>query len=80
MNQNPNTKPSILEMLFENRNKSYGAYAIRTSYDTTMLKAVFATTSLLVIFVVSFYLLKADVIEKSFALTDPNIIVQFQDL
>lgn len=43
------TRPTWEDILFENRNKEYGAYAIRKSYDDNVTKA-----SLIMIFVASF--------------------------
>lgn len=38
-----NDSKSVLEMLFEKRNKLYGAYAIRSAYNLTLIKSMFAT-------------------------------------
>lgn len=43
------TRPTWEDILFENRNKEYGAYAIRKSYDDNVTKA-----SLIMIFIASF--------------------------
>jgi protein TonB len=43
------TRPTWEDILFENRNKEYGAYAIRKSYDENVTKA-----SLIMIFIASF--------------------------
>jgi protein TonB len=41
-----NSKEAFNEMLFENRNKSYGAYAIRKNYERRMVISMFMTVSL----------------------------------
>jgi periplasmic protein TonB len=41
------TQPTtLLEMLFENKNKAYGAYALRKAYSSTLTKATFIGVSL----------------------------------
>jgi hypothetical protein len=40
---------SLTEMVFEYRNKSYGAYPIRQAYPDTVLNALFVGTSLFII-------------------------------
>lgn len=38
---------TLNEILFENKNKSYGAYAIRTAYESTVLKSLGITASIM---------------------------------
>lgn len=69
-NQNPNTMEtatntsieSLNDIVFENRNKSYGAYAIRQTYTDNLSKALFSalTGSTLLIFIV-FWLTKTPI-------------------
>ena len=42
------------ELVFENRNKNYGAYAIRRSYNNTMGRALFYALSIVALFVGTF--------------------------
>jgi len=41
---------SLLDILFENRNKDYGAYALRKEYDHRLLKALGAAMSVVLLF------------------------------
>jgi len=52
MSYNAKGQPSLVEMIFEGRNKAYGAYQLRLQYSATMLKSlglVFGSTLLLAI-------------------------------
>jgi protein TonB len=40
----------LLDILFENRNKTYGAYALRKSYNKTMITAISATCFIAITF------------------------------
>lgn len=53
MTNNEILKADLIDILFENRNKAYGAYAIRKSYDATLLRALFAGLSVAVLFVLA---------------------------
>ena len=58
---------SMLDMIFENRNKEYGAYVLRQDYDKNMKRAMgFTVTSILLVFGSVFIvnMLKASPIEK----------------
>jgi protein TonB len=46
MNILENNVAKLNDIIFENRNKSYGAYAIRSMYDNTILKSLAITASL----------------------------------
>jgi protein TonB len=39
MTNNEILKASLLDIIFENRNKEYGAYALRNDYDKRLVKA-----------------------------------------
>src|SRR4051812_11934247 len=39
----------MLDMIFENRNKSYGAYALRSNYNSRIAKALFITFSSIIL-------------------------------
>jgi len=47
---NDNSK-NMLDMIFENKNKNYGAYAIRNAYNDTVLKALTIVASSLLLLV-----------------------------
>lgn len=49
MNLLPNDSNNINEVVFKNRNKSYGAYAIRTAYNSSIAKSLMYLSSLLVL-------------------------------
>lgn len=47
-----NTNPkNMLDMIFENKNKNYGAYAIRNAYNDTVIKALTIVASSLLLLV-----------------------------
>jgi protein TonB len=47
---------SILEMLFENKNRVYGAYAIRMAYNATLIKSLCTTIGFFMMTSISIYL------------------------
>jgi protein TonB len=47
-----NSKDQFTELLFENRNKNYGAYAMRKSYDRRMLISTGVTVTFLLIAII----------------------------
>lgn len=49
------TKNDLDEVVFEHRNKQYGAYALRKSYDEHLLKAAASSFGLLLLFGSTFY-------------------------
>ena len=49
----------ILDILFDGRNKSYGAYALRKTYNKRMTTAVLSMIALLVLFFVGSYVAKS---------------------
>lgn len=46
----------LLDILFMNRNKEYGAYTLRKGYNQTINKAFFVTCSIVVLFALSIYI------------------------
>ncbi|MES2560361.1 MAG: energy transducer TonB [Bacteroidota bacterium] len=50
------SKNDLDEVVFEHRNKQYGAYALRKSYDGHLLKATASSFGLLLLFGSTFYL------------------------
>jgi periplasmic protein TonB len=51
MTNNQILKANFLDILFENRNKDYGAYSLRKGYNIRMLKALIAGVAVLLLFV-----------------------------
>ena len=49
MNQETILQSSLLDIIFENRNKNYGAYELRVSYNRRLNAAVILTTGMLMI-------------------------------
>ncbi|MES2779368.1 MAG: energy transducer TonB, partial [Bacteroidota bacterium] len=49
------SKNDLDEVVFEHRNKQYGAYALRKSYDEHLLKAAASSFGLLLLFGTTFY-------------------------
>jgi len=64
------------ELVFENRNKNYGAYVLRTGYNQTVLKAYIYTISALFALAILFYLKSrgpaatAPVVQKPYILSE----------
>jgi periplasmic protein TonB len=54
MNTNAN-EPKMIDIVFAQRNKDYGAYAIRTTYGSTVIKSVFLSSSLFLILLYGAY-------------------------
>ena len=52
MNAETILQSDILDILFENRNKQYGAYQLRKEYDKRLLKAILAILSIVLLFFV----------------------------
>lgn len=56
MDTNHTSSESFNDLIFENRNKEYGAYAIRKSYNDNLSKALFSSASLIGIIVFATFL------------------------
>ena len=57
----------LLDIIFEGKNKSYGAYQLRKTYNSRLIKALIATASvLLLVFLGSVF---ANIINKNFIQT-----------
>jgi protein TonB len=58
----------ILDIIFEGRNKQYGAYELRKTYNSRLTKALIITASILALillsFVISHFLNRSDKVEK----------------
>lgn len=61
----------LLDIIFENRNKSYGAYVLRKEYNNRLAKALLAVTGLIVIF--SLYMLSPVKSSAIFSIEAPLI-------
>ncbi|ANI89222.1 hypothetical protein A9P82_07910 [Arachidicoccus ginsenosidimutans] len=58
MDANKILNSSVLDIIFENRNKAYGAYDLRTTYARRIVIALVATLIVIALFLVGFYLSK----------------------
>jgi periplasmic protein TonB len=72
-------KADVLDIIFENRNKSYGAYTLRKFYNNRLYKALGAMGAL-VILLCSFTLLKSTKVAIGGLITDSVFIVKAVDL
>ena len=52
-----NASSNFNELLFENRNKNYGAYVIRKEYNERLIQSFFAAMLTLLLFAGSFWLM-----------------------
>lgn len=59
-----NNAQKMNEIIFANRNKNYGAYAIRTAYTSTLFKSLSIVASTVLFFGVGVYVLTQSDIEK----------------
>lgn len=60
-----NNAQKMNEIIFANRNKKYGAYAIRSSYNSTLFKSLSIVASTVLFFGVGVYVLTKSEIEKA---------------
>jgi len=68
MEANQILQTRFLDILFEGKNKLYGAYDLRNSYNERISKALFSTMMIMLVLVTSF------IISKKFEKTKPAII------
>jgi protein TonB len=77
MNILGNNTSKLNEVIFANRNKSYGAYAIRQSYNDSLLKSLMCLSSMVILLFGSVYVYNkmdgASEIEKITLFDDPAI-------
>lgn len=77
MNILGNNADKLNDVIFENRNKSYGAYAIRKSYNDSLIKSIVCLSSLIVLVFGSAFLynkaVKNTSIEKLTVFSDPKL-------
>jgi len=51
MEANKILKADVLDILFENRNKAYGAYELRTTYPTRVKKSMIGMAAVSLVFI-----------------------------
>lgn len=71
-----NNSQKMNEIIFANRNKNYGAYAIRSAYNSVVLKSIFIVTSSVFIFSFGLYLIYRSNVQKETVYTGTNDSVQ----
>jgi protein TonB len=74
MNSNAILKSDVLDIIFENRNKSYGAYTLRKFYNNRLYKALGATL-LLVIALCGLSLLKKEKVVQDYLIADKEVVI-----
>lgn len=76
MNTNFNSADNFNELLFENKNKAYGAYAIRKSQNDNISISLLVTTAFFgLIVLLTFALTKTKDIIPDFDVNDPDIFI-----
>ena len=74
MNKELLLKSDVIDIIFENRNKAYGAYNLRKYYDQRMRKAVGIMLGLAALVSAFAFLPKNDVVEvKTYIIPDPRL-------
>lgn len=68
----------ILDILFENRNKDYGAYALRKGYNSRLMIAIVAALSIILVFIVINFLTHKN--SSSFSYTTQERIVEIKEI
>ena len=71
MNIIGNNASKLNEVIFENRNKNYGAYVIRESYNDSLIKSLVYLSSMLLLLFGSVYIYN----KSSSTITDEKIII-----
>lgn len=80
MNPFRNKAGNLNEILFENRNQNYGAYVIRKSYNTTVLKSLGITAGVFILgfWVISFIVnTEPELITDEGTNTPPEVVVEY---
>ena len=75
MEPNKILQSDVLDLLFEDRNKAYGAYELRKTYNKRILTAL-AFTGTLIALLYSGYLLAGDTIQQHTPLIGDEIELQ----
>ena len=77
MNILGNNSSKLNEVIFENRNKNYGAYAIRQSYNDSLMKSMICLSSIIVLVFGSAFAYnkatKEPAVEKLIMFSDPEL-------
>ena len=77
MNILGNNSSKLNEVIFENRNKNYGAYAIRQSYNDSLIKSLICLSSMIALVFGSAFIYnkatKESVVEKLTIFNDPTL-------
>ena len=75
MDTNKILSTNILDLIFDNRNKEYGAYELRNNYPERMTKALMITAGILSILIASLLLLKSssEISEQSFIIKQQTL-------
>lgn len=68
----------MLDMVFENRNKQYGAYVLRNEYDVRIRRAIFYTLSVLTVVVLVKYF--GEMLKHTTTITKQATILQLTDI
>jgi periplasmic protein TonB len=80
MNLFKNNSSKLNDVIFENRNKNYGAYLIRRSYHESIFKALFyLCTCILIVFGSAYFvnrLTQKELIKTALVFDDPKIILE----
>lgn len=77
MEANQILQTGFLDILFEGRNKLYGAYDLRKTYNQRITKALLATLLFMTVLVISFIISKSFVKNKSvIQVTTPGLVLQ----
>jgi len=72
MDVNKILNADLLDIIFDGRNKEYGAYELRKTYSSRLVKAMIVTSSLLLLIFVGTVL--ADVLERNKKAEDINVL------
>ena len=76
MTNNEILQADMLDILFEHRNKTYGAYALRRDYNHRLGIALAISLSVVLLFMVSTFMKKNDNRNSHFASTTDSVIVR----
>lgn len=68
----------MLDMVFENRNKQYGAYVLRNEYDVRIRRAIFYTLSVLTVVVLVKYF--GEMLKHTTTITKQTTILELTDI
>jgi protein TonB len=78
MDTNKILSANILDLIFDNRNKEYGAYELRNTYQRRMAKALGITASILLLLIASLLLLKSSEVSEPVFIFDGHTIVDIK--